>query len=86
MTDWRRIEDETEEEIARLHGENSEGMQPRQWRLMPLHGIMAEVVTEWMIFELDEEDPGSGDIVPVCGAVPFWTGLEIVRAHNRGIV
>lgn len=80
--DFKKITDLSAEDLRSLHGKNSAGMVPNQWRLMPLHGDDHDLVTEWAIFQLDDEDLDSGDIIPVADCLPYWNGLDIVRSHN----
>lgn len=53
-----------------------------EWRMGPLHWDMHDHTTAWGIFTLDPTCKQRSDILPVASPVPYWEGLELVRAHN----
>ena len=82
--EFKKITELKSTDLKTLRAMNSDGMRPGEWRLMPLHGDDHDFATEWQVFELEEGEPGGNgcDIVPVSETVPYWSGLELVRAHN----
>ena len=69
-------------DLKKLWGENSKGMRPKEWRLMPNYGDDHGIATAWTIYQLIEGGL-EGDIEPVGSGEDYWESLDIVRCHNK---